>query len=320
MKSADEFEAHLAGELLPRLTRLEQERKIALEKHIDLRGTLVRAAWVLGAGMLLSAILRQSPPFILAFCGLFLWEALHRSRSPFLRRDRDKKRALIREVIEYWDSSFQYLPHASISRDEFVNSGLWHEPFDFYGGEDRVAGRVGETSFRFSEVRLSKRAREDRVVEVFRGLVFVADFNKAFKGRLLVLPDGLERHLGFVGRAVQQLDRRYGSRLVELEDPDFERVFATYASDPIEARYLLTPSLMRRLVGLRERIGGPIRIGLQHGLLTLIVPMERNLFSLPPGPMGEGDLRRAVGELLFVTGLVEDLDLNTRIWSKAPAA
>jgi hypothetical protein len=31
-------------------------------------------------------------------------------------------------------------------------------------------------------------------------------------------------------------------------------------------------------------------------------------------------VRRWGGELLFATGIVDELDLNTRIWSKAPAA
>lgn len=320
MKSAEAFEAHLASELLPRVARLEAERDDALRKLMDLGPTLKRAALVLGASYVVSALIHNGLPFLLAFSGLFIWEALRRLRSGFVDWDRRRKLALVKEIIEYWDPSFQYLPHASITREEFVGSGLWHEAFDYYGGEDRVAGRVGDTTFRFSEVRLSKQGRENRVIQVFRGLVFVADFNKAFKGRLLVLPDGLEKHLGFVGRAMQRLETRFGKRLMELEDPEFERTFAVYGDDPIEARYLLSPGLMRRLLRLRQQVGGPLRVGLQHGLLTLIVPMERDLFSLPPAAMREEDLRRMVGELLFVTGLIEDLDLNTRIWSKAPAA
>ena len=37
-----------------------------------------------------------------------------------------------------------------------------------------------------------------------------------------------------------------------LEDPEFERHFAVYADDEVEARMVLTPAMMRKLTALRK--------------------------------------------------------------------
>ena len=316
MKSADEFEAHLKAELLPRLAQAASERREALRKLADLPGTLRRAAWTLGPGFVGSLLLGDARVLLAGACIFGIWEIGRRLRSDFFRHDRARKRAILERVLECWDSSFTYSARSSLSRDEFNASRLWDRGYDYFSSEDEVRGRVGDTAFRMSEVSLSKKARKNQTVEIFRGVVFIADFNKGFESQLLVVPDRMERHLGHLARAVQRLGGHFGERLVELEDPEFEAQFAVYGSDPVEARYLLTPDLMRRLVRLRERFGDGMRVGFQKGLVVLILPLDRNLFWIPAGELTEADLRRWVGELLVLTELIDALDLNTRIWSK----
>jgi hypothetical protein len=158
---------------------------------------------------------------------------------------------------------------------------------------------------------------------VFRGLFLIADFPKSFRGRVLLLPDRAERALGAFGRAFQRLPRPDGLALVELEDPEFERHFACYGSDPVETRYLLSPSLMQRLLRFRENSGARLRLALADGSLLLALPLDRDLFAVSSGgvTVDEAVLRSWAGELGFATGIVEELDLDTRIWSKpAPSA
>ena len=37
------------------------------------------------------------------------------------------------------------------------------------------------------------------------------------------------------------MKEKYGAKFVHLEDPEFERHFAVYADDEVEARMVLTP-------------------------------------------------------------------------------
>lgn len=88
----------------------------------------------------------------------------------------------------------QYRPNERVSLDVFRASGLFPDP-DRYACEDLIVGRSGRTEFACPEVL----AEQQRIVsgskgrtvtywtDLFRGFLFVADFNKEFKGRTYVL-------------------------------------------------------------------------------------------------------------------------------------
>jgi hypothetical protein len=136
-----------------------------------------------------------------------------------------------------------------------------------------------------------------------------------------VLPDRAERRLGAFGRALQAVAGAGGLALVELEDPEFESAFVVRSSDPTEARYLLSPSLMRRILSFHRNTGSQLRLSFTGGTLYLAVPLTGNLFEVSThAPIDVAKVRAWMGELLFATSIIDELDLNTRIWSKAPAA
>ena len=67
----------------------------------------------------------------------------------------------------------------------------------------------------------------------------------------LLYPDTAEKMFGKFGQSLQSLNGKmaHGGRdVVKLEDPEFEKEFVVYAHDQVEARYVLSPSLMRRLL------------------------------------------------------------------------
>jgi hypothetical protein len=151
-------------------------------------------------------------------------------------------------------------------------------------------------------------------------VLFVADFNKHFHGVTYVRPDNSERFLGRFGQSLQEFGETldYDNReLVKLEDPEFEKFFAVSSTDQIEARYILSPSMMQRLLGLRTRHGRDVHVAFiaNHVYLAL---SQSDLFE-PPSlrtPLTVDAVRRISTDLQSVLCIVEDLDLNTRIWSK----
>ena len=49
-----------------------------------------------------------------------------------------------------------------------------------------------------------------------------------------------------IGQKLQSFTTAFSKRqLIKLEDPEFEKLFAVYGDDQIEARYILTPALMQ---------------------------------------------------------------------------
>jgi hypothetical protein len=335
VKTAEEFDAFLRDEIAPRLRRIESERR-AVQRRRD--AVAVPPAWKIAgaaAGLGLAIWSRELAP--LAICAGAPWivEVARKLRVP------DTAAPLVRSqilepVITFWDSSFRYAPHGMIARAEFEASRLFAgESIDRYAGEDLVTGRHGATDFRFCELHVKsvkRRGKRTETTPVFDGLFFVADFNKSFRGQTLVLPDTAERALGSFGRAFQVLaSGASGLQLVELESPDFERAFTVRSTDPTEARYLLSPSLMQRILNFHQNTGEKARLGFSGGRVYVAISLTGNLFSTGDGlipelaaaakPLTLDDVRRWGGELLFATSLVDELDLNTRIWSKAaPAA
>jgi hypothetical protein len=333
MKTAEEFDAFLRDEIAPRLRRIESERR-AVQARRD--AVAVPTAWKFAgalAGLGFSAWAKELSPLLLGAALPWVVEIARKLRVP------DTATPLVRSqilepAITFWDPSFRYAPHGSISRAEFEASRLFAgDSFNTFGGEDLVTGRHGATAFRFSELEVkhverTKNGTRTRVV--FDGLFFVADFNKSFRGQTLVLPDTAERALGSFGRAFQSLaSGAAGLQLVELESPEFERAFTVRSTDPLEARYLLSTSLMQRILAFHHNTGEKMRLGFLGGRVYVAISMPSDLFSTGSGIPGFGsfakpvsldDVRRWGGELLFATSIVDELDLNTRIWSKAAPA
>lgn len=317
MRSDEELRAFLRDELGPRLAHWREQMA---QREPWLRGPGDWGLLVVGA----AAALWLGSPLPLLLPGVVLGRRAVRIAFALLRQRAAFRQDIFERVVAFLTPGLRYEARGAIPSAIVRGSGLF-ESFDSCAGEDLVSGRVGSTALRFSEVRLTRRRRgKDKTPEtVFRGLFLVADFPKSFRGRVLLLPDRAERTLGAFGRAFQRLPRHDGLALVELEDPAFERHFACYGSDPVETRYLLSPAFMERLVRFRENTGVPLRLALAGESLLLALPLDRDLFGSSWGDVAvdEATLRTWAGDLAFATGIVEDLDLETRIWSKpAPRA
>jgi hypothetical protein len=331
VRSAEEFDAFLRDELAPRLRAVESERRKVQARRDALALPLGVKLAAAALGAALGYASESLGVFAAAAAAPFLIEAVRKAKVPDTAAALARS-ALLEPAVTFWDPSFRYEAGGAIQRDEFEASRLFDdEAFNTYAGEDLVSGRHGATQFRFCELHVknvTRRKNRTHTRVVFDGLFFVADFNKSFRGQTLVLPDTAERALGSFGRAFQSLaSGAAGLELVQLESPEFERAFTVRSSDPQEARYLLSPSLMQRILAFHRRSGGKLRLGFLRGRVTVAIPMPGDLFSIASGPLGGTrpisleDVRRWAGELRFATSVVDELDLNTRIWSKAaPAA
>jgi hypothetical protein len=254
--------------------------------------------------------------------------------SSYIRVYRDGFKTLVmphivRTMGEAAAGELNYEPRNGISEAEFRTCGLFRSP-DRYRCEDFVVGHVGETQLRFSEVhaeyrethRDSKGHTRTTYHTIFKGLFLIADFNKNFTSITTVQPDMAERMLGRFGQSLQALGSKLSfneRELVKLEDPEFERAFVVHSGDQIEARYLLSTSLMRRLLDFRVKCGTNFHLAFLANHIYLAVPLAENWFE-PPGlgqPLTFKSLSKYTTQLQFALGIIEDLDLNTRIWSKS---
>lgn len=223
--------------------------------------------------------------------------------------------------------ALRFHSHAGLSEDDFNLANLHARP-DRFASEDLIEGQIGATKIRFSEVRAQRRETRcdskgrttTHYVTFFQGLLVIADFNKHLTGTTYVLPEGITGSLGNFGAGLQALGGQLSGRgdLVRLEDPEFERHFKAFSNDQIEARYVLSSSLMRRFLDLRAQFGGEVSACFRVESLYLTISLAGNWFEAPSlsTPLDFAALGGVLQQLHSATGIVETLDLNTRIWTK----
>lgn len=237
--------------------------------------------------------------------------------------DLDYKRFVIPRLINaLTDAKLHYDPDRGISAAAIRALGIVPS-FNDYASEDRISGKLGKTAFVWAECRAreitevydeKKERTRTYVEERLDAQVFIADANKHFAGATYAVPD-----LGFLGGLFRNFTLPGGLRKTRLDSPDFERRFDVRTTDPIEARYLLTPDFMERATKLSDRYGGRIFILFQSGKLVLILPRGRDRFEPPSADRWDNPAAALTHarDILAVLSLVPALDLNTRIWTKA---
>jgi hypothetical protein len=320
-----------AKQLEPLLDNLEA-RRLKVRRH-----ALVTLAQV-GAAALICAVmaLLLLPPdwrfpsvFVLFTLStiVFGW----RTSATWNAYRNEFKHEVIGRLVQLVDPELQYNPSGGIQRSEFTDSGIYRRRIDRYNAEDLFYGRIGATDLRFSEVHAQYRQttgsgknRRTRYVTIFRGIFFIADFHKHFSGATYVLPSSG----GDWGGGIFDTLRDWGHALsgrpgepVRLEDPTFERSFDVHSTDQVEARYILSMSMMQRLVEFRNKLNTPIALAFVNSLIYIAIPTRKNHFEPPSMWAGSARLNQDevvayLEDVRLAEEIVVDLNLNTRIWSK----
>ena len=271
-------------------------------------------------GLALLAAHRSEGMIFAGICGIVIGVIIFCSKWNIRRKFFKEK--LVPMMVKAVSPSLKYSPYNGLSRSYIEKIRLFGA-FDRCRSEDQIDGMIGRTAIKISEICLEKRHRsndgKDSYHTVFNGVVFIADFNKHFKCRTAVLPDTAEKLFGkLVGNFFQQMNFSETGKLVKLENVEFEKKFAVYSTDQLEARYILTPLLMERLLAVQTAELSPIRVLFENSNIIVAIPRSGNW--LEPPFFGAFDkletLQQTIQEIISMVKLVEDLDLNTRIWTK----
>lgn len=119
--------------------------------------------------------------------------------------------------------------------------------------EDGLRGTIGDLDFQFAEATLyektetydSEGKKEEKTERVFKGFLVSIDVTKEFDCRVTIL-----REMGAFS-FVQSLT--VGMKRMKLEDPRFEKLYDAFSDDQVQGRYIMTPTMMDRLVTLSEQ-------------------------------------------------------------------
>lgn len=316
----------IVAEVIPTLEEVEKDRRLYLKRRrIYLSVLFIPLLGLIGAGF---AAGPEPPLFIAAGIWFVIGIIIYQIRAASIanRFKKNYKLAVVPKLLSSIDQQLVFDPSRGLSADSFVGSELFKKKPDRYRSEDLIYGKFGKTYLQLAEVHAedrqtttdSKGRTKTRYVTIFKGLLLIADFHKHFSGRTFVLPDTAEKFFGRFGRHLQKLGGRRETDLVHLEDPEFERMFAVYSTDEIECRYILSTSMMRRLMEMRERFDKGVRVGFKESNIVLAVPHSMAYLEPSTGrpATDETQVGAMLNQLRYFLDTVEELDLNTRIWTK----
>ncbi|MEO1303487.1 MAG: DUF3137 domain-containing protein [Pseudomonadota bacterium] len=134
--------------------------------------------------------------------------------------------------------------------------------------EDLIEGDRAEAHFSLVECKLTEErgsGKNRRTVTTFQGLLFHIEYPDRFLGRTMIARQGWWK--GFFGdKSLQKVD---------LVAKELEDNFTIYSNDQVEARALLTPDRMERLIALERHFkGGKLRGIFEDDHLTLALEAD----------------------------------------------
>jgi Protein of unknown function (DUF3137) len=310
-KSFDEF---FMNELDGVLRPLEEERK-----KIS-RGVLISILFVAIAAILFYIATSAHSVVAVVFAFTFIVTAIIVFVVFYSRRGKyvaSFKQKIVARIINFVDPALSYDPGAHIHQNDYEKSGLFLQDPDSYMGDDYVEGKRDKTFFCFSELNTKHKVgsgKNEHWETIFQGLFFIADFNKNFSGRTYVWSEE-NPQLNFFTKIFSSFSR--GLEKVKLESTEFERCFIVYSNDQVEARYLLTPSFMERIMKLQAMMGQGISFSFVNTNINVAVPISGDLFE--PSFFSANDYQKLgdyYNTVHIVFDIIDELKLNQRLWNK----
>ncbi|OJJ23497.1 hypothetical protein BKI52_03805 [marine bacterium AO1-C] len=227
------------------------------------------------------------------------------------------KRYIVRPIAECIDPDWRYEAFKGIDSKQFKASKLFPLGYDIYQSDDLISGWIGQTDFQCADVHIQRFQKLNGIRSVFQGLFFHADFHKHFRGRIFVSPDFTKGRWGNAGTFIQKNFVGQG-QLVKMENLEFERLFMVHATHSTEARYVLTPIIMEAMVKLRQFYDSPIYFSFIGTRMYCAIDFEEELFepSIYRSAVNYRDIQFIYALLKMNKIIVEQMQLNTRIWTK----
>ena len=242
----------------------------------------------------------------------------------FLSKDyvQEFKQRVIKPLVKFIDPSLQYTTNAYIPRHIFEKSKIITSRIDRYSGNDNVTGLVDGVKIEFSDVLAEQEHTDSKgnkhYETLFQGMFLRAEFPKNFSARTVVLPDSAEKMFGsFLGKMLQSYNFSR-AELVKMDNPEFEKQFVVYATDQIEARYILSHSMMERILVFRKKVGHDLSLSFVGGEMFVAVHYDKDTLepAIYHSLLDYKIAKEYVETLFFAMGIVEELKLNQKLWSK----
>lgn len=232
--------------------------------------------------------------------------------------DEHFKSNILEKLVKFINPNSTYIRLGHLKLEEVLETGFFEINRYDISGNDHIISRHSGVSFQMSDIDMSympQFSKENREPDtVFYGQVFVAKFNKELKDDIYVVSRAAE---GFFTSNVDSTYFRHLGKEIKLEDPDFAKKFKVYAGDDIEARYILSTSMMQRIKTISEKSNNKdIMLSFRNNRLSLLNFSKGDSFELDIN--GKKDIREQIidifDDLKSILEIIDELKLNINIW------
>ena len=318
MKNVSELTDFYYKTLYPTLKELEKDRK-----QLRYRIILVGSAYTFIVGLITLSLLSVLNLETLLFIGVgyigiggFIYK--------FLGKDYTKefKKKIIKPLISALDEKLTYTASLHVPQHTFERSKLFTQSVDRMSGNDFVRGKIDSINIEFSDIHAEERHKDSKGntswSTIFQGLFIVSEFNKTFHGKTVILPDTAQNTFGDLIGGWLQSKNISRDELVKMDNPDFEKKFVVYSTDQIEARYILSHTLMEKLLLFSKKSEHPIHISFVGKSIHMAIEYNKDLFepSIFHSLLEYKIAMEYVKTLHLAIGIVQELNLNQKLWSK----
>jgi len=220
------------------------------------------------------------------------------------------KKEILNELLSFMFDKYEYIPRQKIAPRDLEESKLFPFTITRVDGEDFMRFQIGETSIMFCETIVYSYTYKENAK--FSGVFIDSSFNKTFSSETFILPKNFSSFIQKIKRNFLQ-----NTQTVKLEDIEFDKEFTVLSTDQVDVRYILTPNLMQRILEYKKSTKKGISFSFINNRLYCAIPEYLDLFE--PAlfePLDIDFVKNTYYPIKLYTGIVDDLHLNVRIWSK----
>ena len=236
-------------------------------------------------------------------------------RLPFKNFRMLYKKEFVFNVISSIGDITTYDPKRGITKETIGATGMMSLGDSFHS-EDYVEGKINGVDFKQSDVTIDRHVRRNGKPvrdNIFRGRWMIFSFHKEFANDLLVAEKGFDGARAGAGILTKKENR---FQKVEFENEIFNKRFNTYAKDPHDAFYILTPHMMEAIMKLDEQSNCDTILcfsgqELHVGLHNIMDSFEANIWK----PIDQEKMEASVKkDMKVAVDFVEGLRMNQDIF------
>lgn len=286
MKTEENFKQYYDDVLLPELKSLEVVR-IKIANEIKYFVFILICIFCVLLVLFCLSIPFLAPAFLilLPFAIFLVFGSIVYFVLPIVDYMDEFNNNIPQKILYFIDKTLKYSKNCHISKEDFVASKIFKRKPDNVNGSNYASGKLGTAQIKFSKIH-AKYNTYDSVETAFKGLFFVAKSDTGLKSETVVFPP-IKKEVRSTKRSIRKdwnlISNVTLFNLIELADPEFERLFTVYSNDQIEAPRILSSSMRKKFIAFKEKTDADLYLSFIGSKIYVAIsfcdPFEPRIFK-----------------------------------------